>query len=68
MSRSNGSGRGKQINGEITGHLGSALIGDDGYYARRHDDNVGSPSAKKEAKRRVGRARRRTLNRPKVED
>lgn len=59
MARSKRDQRGKRINGEITGRIGQVVIGEDGYFARSHGDNVGSPNGKRDAKRAVGRARRR---------
>lgn len=61
MSRSRGDQRGKRPAGEITGHMGRAKVGADGYHARCHDDNVGSPDGKRWAKQMVTRARRRAL-------
>lgn len=68
MSRSKNDQRGKRINGEITGRLGQVMIAEDGYFARSHNDNVGSPIRKKEAKRAVVRARRRIMNKVKSND
>lgn len=61
MARSKGDCRGKRINGEISAASGKPKIGVDGYYAKCHDDRVGSPRAKRAAKRAVSRARRRAM-------
>lgn len=59
MARTHRDGKGKNTLGEITGHLGQVLIGEDGYFARSHNDNVGSAESKRIAKKNVRRARRR---------